>query len=60
MNIDSASSSTATPAMAAAVTQLKVISEMQMEVLKVLAESQAQMTQMLQAEGIGLNLNISA
>jgi len=60
MNIDALSSSTPNAAMAVAVEQLKVISEAQMEVMKLLTESQAQMTQMLQAEGIGLNVNISA
>lgn len=60
MNIDAASSSVASASMAIAVQQLKAISEMQMEVMKALAESQAQMTQMLQSEGIGLSINTSA
>lgn len=60
MNISSATPSTTTAPMANAVKQLKVISEMQMEMLKALVESQVQMTQLLQSEGIGLNLDISA
>jgi hypothetical protein len=59
MNIDSVSSSVASASMAIAVKQLQAISEAQMEVMKNLAESQAQMAQMLQAEGIGLNVDIS-
>jgi hypothetical protein len=59
MNIDSVSSSVAAASMAIAVKQLQTISAAQMEVMKNLAESQAQMAQMLQAEGIGLNINIS-
>ena len=59
MNIDSVSSSVASASMAVAVKQLQAISEVQMEVMKNLAESQAQMAQMLQAEGIGQNIDIS-
>ena len=59
MNIDSVSSSVAAASMAIAVKQLQTISAAQMEVMKNLAESQAQMAQMLQTEGIGLNINIS-
>lgn len=61
MNIDSVSTSTsAPPAMSMAVQQLKVISEMQMEVMKMLAESQAQMSQIMQSQGIGQTIDISA
>jgi hypothetical protein len=59
MNIDSVSSSVTSASMAVAVKQLQTISEVQMEVMKNLAESQAQMAQMLQTEGIGLNVNIN-
>jgi hypothetical protein len=59
MNIDSVSSSVTSVSMAVAVKQLQTISEVQMEVMKNLAESQAQMAQMLQTEGIGLNVNIN-
>jgi hypothetical protein len=60
MSIDSVSFPPTSASIAIAVQQLKVVSEAQMEVLQALSESQAQMSQMLQSEGIGLNINISA
>lgn len=56
MTIDSVSSSTASTAIA--VKQLKAISEAQMEVMKALAESQSQMTQLLRSEGVGQSIDI--
>jgi hypothetical protein len=49
-----------TPAMSMAISQLKAISEAQMEVAQNLAESQAQMTALMRASGIGHNIDISA
>ncbi len=60
MSINAVSSSVAPASMAIAVQQLKAISEAQMEVLKTLAESQAQMSQILRAEGVGVNINTHA
>jgi hypothetical protein len=58
MTIDSVSSSTASASTAIAVKQLKAISEAQMEVMKALAESQSQMTQLLRSEGVGQSIDI--
>jgi hypothetical protein len=58
MTIDSVSSSIASASTAIAVKQLKAISEAQMEVMKALAESQSQMTQLLRSEGVGQSIDI--
>jgi hypothetical protein len=58
MTIDSVSSSIASASTAIAVKQLKAINEAQIEVMRALAESQAQMTQMLRSEGIGRSVDI--
>ena len=60
MNVSSASSPVASATTAIAVKQLKALTEAQMEIMKAMAESQAQLSQILQSEGIGLNVNISA
>jgi hypothetical protein len=44
--------------MAISVKQLKAISEAQLEVMKALTESQAQMAQVLKYEGIGQSVDI--
>lgn len=60
MNVSAASSPVASAATAMAVKQLKALTEAQMEMMKAMAESQAQLSQLLQSEGIGLNVDISA
>jgi hypothetical protein len=58
MEISSIGSSTAT--MAVAVKQLQVITEIQLAVMQQLAESQQEMTAIMQAAGIGRQLDIYA
>ncbi len=60
MNVSAASSPAASAATAIAVKQLKALTEAQMEIMKAMAESQAQLSQILQSEGIGMNVNVSA
>ncbi|MDY6792033.1 MAG: hypothetical protein SWH54_12270 [Thermodesulfobacteriota bacterium] len=49
-----------TAAVAAVVNELQAITEAQMAIMKSLAESQIQMSEMLRAAGIGQNINVSA
>ena len=49
-----------TAAVAAVVNELQVINEAQMAIMKSLAESQIQMSEMLRTAGIGQNINIHA
>lgn len=49
-----------TAAVAAIVNELQAINEAQMAIMKSLAESQIQMSEMLRAAGIGQNINVSA
>jgi len=49
-----------TAAVAAVVNELQAINEAQMAIMKSLAESQMQMSEMLRAAGIGQNINIRA
>ncbi len=49
-----------TAAVAAVVNELQAINEVQMAIMKSLAESQIQMSEMLRAAGIGQNINVSA
>ena len=49
-----------TAAIAAVVNELQAINEAQMAIMKSLAESQVQMSEMLRAAGIGQNINVSA
>ena len=49
-----------TAAVAAIVNELQAINEAQMAIMKNLAESQIQMSEMLRAAGIGQNINVSA
>ncbi len=49
-----------TAAVAAVVNELQAINEAQMAIMKSLAESQIQMSEMLRAAGIGQNINVSA
>jgi len=49
-----------TAAIAAVVNELQAINEAQMAIMKSLAESQIQMSEMLRAAGIGQNINVSA
>ena len=49
-----------TAAVAAVVNELQAINEAQMAIMKSLAESQIQMSEMLRAAGIGQNVNVSA
>jgi hypothetical protein len=48
-----------TAAVAAVVSELQAINEAQMAIMKSLAEGQIQMSEMLRAAGIGLNINVS-
>ena len=57
MNVDAVST---TSAMAAAVRQLQTISELQVETMKQLAESQQQMAAVIAREGVGQNVNVTA
>ena len=58
MDVGQISASTA--AVTAVVKELQAINEMQMAIMKSLSDSQQQMTEMLQAAGIGLNLDVQA
>ena len=58
MEVSQIAVSTAT--IAAVVTELQAINEAQMAIMKSLAESQIQMSEMLRAAGIGQNINVSA
>jgi hypothetical protein len=49
-----------TAAVAAVVNELQAINEAQMAIMKSLAESQIQMSEILRAAGIGQNINIHA
>ena len=49
-----------TAAVAVIVNELKAINEAQMAIMKNLAESQVQMSEILRAAGIGQNINVSA
>jgi hypothetical protein len=49
-----------TAAVAAVVNELQAINKAQMAIMKSLAESQIQMSEMLRAAGIGQNINVSA
>jgi len=49
-----------TAAIAAVVNELQAINKAQMAIMKSLAESQIQMSEMLRAAGIGQNINIRA
>lgn len=49
-----------TTAVAVAVRELQAISEAQMAIMKSIADSQQQVSQILQAAGIGQTLNIQA
>ena len=52
--------SVSTTAVAVAVKELQAISEAQMAIMKSIADSQQQVSQILQAAGIGQTLNIQA
>ena len=49
-----------TAAVAAVVNELQAINEAQMAIMKSLADSQIQMSEMLRAAGIGQNISIRA
>ncbi len=49
-----------TAAVAVIVNELQAINEAQMAIMKSLAESQIQMSEMLRTAGIGQNINVSA
>jgi hypothetical protein len=49
-----------TAAVAAIVNELQAINEAQMAIMKSLAESQIQMSEILRAAGIGQNINVCA
>jgi hypothetical protein len=49
-----------TAAVAAVVNELQAITEAQMAIMKSLAESQIQMSEILRAAGIGQNISVSA
>jgi len=52
--------SVSTTAVTTAVRQLQTINEAQMAIMKSISDSQQQMAQILQAAGIGQNLDIQA
>ena len=58
--MDVSSVVTSTASMANTVRQLQTINKMQMEIMKSLADSQAQVADMVQASGIGQNINTRA
>ena len=58
MDVGQVSASTA--AVTAAVRELQAINEMQMAIMKSISDSQQQMTAMLQAAGIGVNVDVRA
>jgi hypothetical protein len=47
-------------AIAVAAQQIQAVTEMQMELIKSMAESQAQLVAMLNASGVGLNVDTQA
>jgi hypothetical protein len=47
-------------AIAVAAQQMQAVTEMQMELIKTMAESQAQLVAMLNASGVGLNVDTQA
>jgi len=55
--MDVSSTVTSTASMANTVRQLQTINKMQMEIMKSLADSQAQVADMVQASGIGQNID---
>ena len=58
MDVGRVSASTA--AVTAIVRELQAISEMQMAIMKSISDSRQQMTAMLQASGIGVNIDVRA
>ncbi len=58
--MDVSSVVTSTASMAGTVRQLQSINKMQMEIMKSLADSQAQIADMVQASGIGQNIDTRA
>jgi hypothetical protein len=58
MDVGQVSASTAT--VTAVVRELQTINEMQMAIMKSISDSQQQMTAMLQAAGIGANVDVRA
>ena len=58
MDVGQVSASTAT--VTAVVRELQTINEMQMAIMKSISDSQQQMTAMLQAAGIGVNVDVRA
>ena len=60
MDVGQASSVSASIAVTAVVRELQTINEMQMAIMKSMSDSQQQMTEMLQAAGIGRNLDVQA
>jgi hypothetical protein len=52
--------SASTVAVTTVVRELQAINEMQMAIMKSISDSQQQMTAMLQAAGIGVNVDIRA
>ena len=51
---------TASTALTAVVRELQTINKIQMAVMKSMADGQQQMTEMLQAAGIGQNIDVKA
>lgn len=49
-----------TSAMAVAAQQMQAVTEMQMDLIKTMAESQQQLIAMLNASGLGLNIDTQA
>ena len=60
MDVSQVPSVAASTAVTAIVREIQTITEMQMAVMKSIADSQQQMTEMLQTAGIGVNLDVRA
>ena len=60
MDVSQVSSVVASTAVTAIVREMQAITEMQMVVMKSIADSQQNVTEMLQAAGIGINLDVRA
>lgn len=58
MDVSQVSSVVASTAVTAIVREMQAITEMQMVVMKSIADSQQKVTEMLQAAGIGINLDV--
>ena len=60
MDVSQVSSVSVSSAVTAIAREIQTMNEMQMAIMKSIADSQQQMTEMLQAAGIGVNLDVRA